>query len=155
MVIDNFDTQEIVAVNKTREEWYPRVIASLGSGHSITKACGLAWISRQTFYLHRDSNPEFAAEVKAAIESGIDKLEDEAHRRAHDGVERKKFHKGDPIIDPETGKAYVEREYSDRLLEMLLKAKRPEKYRENITISGDAEKPLTIKLLRGVTLDEV
>ena len=142
-------------MNKTREEWYPRVIASLGAGHSITKACSLAWIARKTFYLHRDSNPEFAAEVKAAIEAGIDKLEDEAHRRAHDGVERKKFHKGIAIRDPETGEAYVEREYSDRLLEMLLKAKRPEKYRENITISGDAEKPLEIKIVKGVSLDEV
>lgn len=57
-------------------------------------------------------------------------LELEARRRACEGVERKKFHQGEPVIDPVTGKHYVEREYSDILLICLLKAHRPKKYRE-------------------------
>ena len=58
-------------------------------------------------------------------------LEAEARRRAVTGVRRLKFDKGQAIIDPETGEPYVELDYSDVLLIFLLKARAPEKYREN------------------------
>ena len=41
-------------------------------------------------------------------------------------------YKGQPIIDPETNRPYVEHEYSDGLLLALLKAHRPGKFREKI-----------------------
>ncbi|HEX6937920.1 MAG TPA: hypothetical protein VF158_00810, partial [Longimicrobiales bacterium] len=64
-------------------------------------------------------------------EQAADHLEAEARRRALEGVERKQFtQRGDPIIDPATGKHYVERAYSDTLLIFLLKGARPERYRD-------------------------
>lgn len=59
-------------------------------------------------------------------------LEDEALRRAKDGLRRLKFGKdGLPLNDPETNKPYTEYEYSDTLLMFLLKGLLPEKYNVN------------------------
>lgn len=58
-------------------------------------------------------------------------MEAEAIRRAHDGVVRMKFNSrtGQPFIDPRTGEPYMEHEYSDTLMAILLKRHFPE-YRE-------------------------
>ncbi len=58
-------------------------------------------------------------------------LEDEARRRAYDGWLEPVFHKG--------VKVGTVRKFSDTLLIVLLKAHKPEKYRENIKmdVSGD------------------
>lgn len=58
-------------------------------------------------------------------------LEAEAIRRAQDGVVRMKFNSktGLPFIDPRTGEPYMEHEYSDTLMAILLKRHFPE-YRE-------------------------
>lgn len=64
----------------------------------------------------------------------------EVARRGMHGVVRKKFYKGGPIIDPETGKQYVEREYSDRLL-LSLAAAHDERFRQSskVEIDGNME----------------
>jgi len=54
----------------------------LRAGQSVTAASAACRINRQTAYKHRESDLQFAAEWDAAIESGTDKLEDEAIRRA-------------------------------------------------------------------------
>lgn len=75
------------------------------------------------------TDSDYAQRFADAKEKFIGRLEREAIRRAVNGIARKKFHKDEPVIDPETGKQYIEYEYSDRLLEMLLKANAPAKYR--------------------------
>lgn len=89
------------------------------------------------------------AEAKAA---SVDALEQEARRRAIEGVERHKFHKGQPIMrtvvlpDGKTAKVhYVEREYSDRMLEVLLKANMPEKYKDRSSVDHSG----------GITLEQL
>jgi hypothetical protein len=54
----------------------------------------------------------------------------EARRRATQGIKRKKFYKGEAILDPQTGQPFIECEYSDALLMFLIKAHRPE-YRDS------------------------
>lgn len=98
-----------------------------------------------------------------ALKVGVSALEDEAHRRAFDGVDKPLSHQGQftylrdfAAIDPETGKQYppdkapvlkdeqgrpqvaTVKEYSDTLAIFLLKAHNPEKYRENskVELSG-------------------
>ena len=56
---------------------------------------------------------------------GTDALEDEALRRAFHGSER-------PVFQGKELVGYV-RDYSDTLLIFMLKARRPEKYRERFT----------------------
>ena len=93
-------------------------------------AAKAARVNRQHTYDYRAADPIFAAEWEQALEEAADHLELEARRRAHDGLMRKKFDKGQPVMDPATGEQYVEMEYSDTLLIFLLKGARPEKYRE-------------------------
>ncbi len=118
---------------RSRPDWAPGLLARLAETGNISAACLLVGIDRKTFYKRRDAEPAFAEAVAEALDAACDTLELEARRRAAEGLVRKKFTKaGDPIIDPETKRQYVEREYSDTLLIFLLKAHRPEKFRENV-----------------------
>jgi transposase-like protein len=62
-------------------------LESLRQGSSITRAAEHAGMgSRQTAYDWRSTDHDFSLAWDDAIESGTDRLEDEAYRRAHDGV---------------------------------------------------------------------
>ena len=79
---------------------------------------------RSTLYLWRRTHKEFAEAMADSMEEGADLLEDECLRRARDGVDVPRFHQGKIC-------GHVRR-YSDALLIFLLKARRPEKYRDRI-----------------------
>lgn len=102
--------------------------------------------------LDDDGNPlvaEFHEAWTAALEIGNDYLEQEAQRRAVEGYDEPVVHKGIQafVRDPQTGELELGpdgkpipltvRRYSDRLLEVLLKARRPEKFRENMKIEAE------------------
>lgn len=102
--------------------------------------------------LDDDGNPlvaEFHEAWDAALEIGNDYLEQEAQRRAVDGYIEPIVHKGIQafVRDPVTGVLELGpdgkpipltvRRYSDRLLEILLKARRPDKFRENMKIEAE------------------
>jgi hypothetical protein len=119
------------ARQRSKPDWAPRLLAALRASANVQLSCAVAGVPRRSFYNRRDADPAFAAAVAEALEDGCDLLEAEARRRAVDGVPRKKFDRaGNPIIDPDTGQQYVEREYSDALLIVLLKAHRPERFRD-------------------------
>lgn len=80
-------------------------------------------ISRRRAYQVYESEPDFAELWDDALQEGIDKLEFEAQRRAFDGTNKPVFHQG--------AQCGVVREYSDTLAIFLLKAHRPERFREN------------------------
>ncbi len=100
--------------------------AALAETCNVGKACAAVGISRQTAYNWREDDPEFAAAWERAMKAGVMGLEDEAHRRAFDGVDEPVFYKGD-----ECGTV---RKYSDTLTIFLLKAHNPEKYREKTSM---------------------
>jgi hypothetical protein len=107
------------------------------TGGNVSRACAAINIGRSTAYEWRDQDAEFAAAWDEAVEAGLDDLEEEARRRALEGLMQKKFTKnGAAIIDPATNQPYFERVYSDSLMQMLLKAGRPEKYRDRQEITG-------------------
>lgn len=89
---------------------------------NISAAARAADINRRTAYTWRDENPEFAADWDEALEEATDALEAEARRRALDGVAKPVFYQGS-----ECGTV---QEYSDALMALLLKAHRPDKYKE-------------------------
>ena len=80
-------------------------LKTLAAGDSVSKACDAAGIGRRTAYDWRDADEELAAEWDDAVETGTDVLEDEAVQRAKNG--------------------------SDTLLIFMLKARRPEKYKDH------------------------
>lgn len=110
-------------------------LQALMKGASITAAAQEADVSTSTVRKWRNNDVEFAFEWDEAWSSGTDTLEDEAVRRAVKGVRK-------PVVSAGRLVAY-ERVYSDRLLEMLLKGRRPERFRDNATIDLNATQALT------------
>nr|WP_323026547.1 hypothetical protein [Castellaniella sp.] len=111
-----------------------------------------------TAYTWRKDMPDFAAAWDDAMKAGLLALEDEAHRRAFEGVDdpltyqgqftylyrTKRDADGNPIRDEQgmpvqepvldaagNHKIAAVRKYSDTLAIFLLKAHNPEKYRDN------------------------
>lgn len=105
---------------------------------TITHAAMRAQVDRTTIYRWRDSDPVFAAALDEADLMAAERLEQEARRRAVDGVEKPVWHKGQMVGSV--------REYSDTLLIFLLKGALPDKYRERVSseISGQGGGPLQV-----------
>src|SRR5579863_6501592 len=97
---------EISALSKLNPETRQRFCSILADGGSVTSAAQAIDVSRAALYKARDADPEFAAAWDEAIESGTDALEDEAVRRAKNS--------------------------SDTLLIFLLKARRPERFKDRV-----------------------
>lgn len=110
--------------------WHPIFLDGLRQCANVGYACTLAGIGRTTAYASRDRNPEFRAKWEVAIQEAIDKLEMEAWRRASEGVVREEpiMYQGRQVATK------VITEHSDKLMELLLKANRPDKYREQIKV---------------------
>ncbi len=120
--------------------WEGAFLAALAINGNVSKACEAAGVkSRMTAYRARLNHPDFASLWDAAYEQAMDILEEEARRRAHDGLVRYKFDKGKPILHPVTQEPYYELEYSDTLLIFLLKGGRPEKYRERHDVTAGVD----------------
>jgi len=88
----------------------------------VRDACKAAGIGRRTAYDWYESDTEFARQWDQAEQEAADALEYEAYRRAVYGAEKPTVYQGH-IVD-----SY--REYSDRLLELMLRARRPERFSE-------------------------
>ena len=92
------------------------------TGMSPGKAARTAGISRAEAYRWRNEDPAFDRAWVEAVAEGIDKLEDEAFRRAVDGYNARTVRDKDGNIISEM------RKYSDGLLTLLLKTRRPETF---------------------------
>lgn len=143
-------------------DWAPAFLAALRMTGNITASAHAAQISRCLVYKRRDSDRAFRDEMADALDEATDTLEAEARRRALEGCARKQFMRnGEPIIDPETGDQYVEREYSDTLLLALLRAHRPQRFRENrsVELSGPNGGPIDVSQMtpeeRKARIDEL
>lgn len=98
---------------RTPPEALTRLIEALAQGETVADACKVAGIARQTAYSYRQSDEDFALRWADAIEEGTEELEKVARRRAVEG--------------------------SDNLLIFLLKARRPEVYRERSEVRASVE----------------
>lgn len=97
-------------------------LAAYARSASITKAAEIAQIDRCTHYDWKDTDPDYAAEFERTKIVACETLEDEAIRRAHEGVQKPVYQGGKRV-------GYVQ-EYSDTLLIFLLKGGLPDKYKE-------------------------
>lgn len=96
----------------------------------MSRACELSGLSRKSAYDHRREDEEFAADWEDALDVSMDLLEEEARRRALEGVEEPVFYQGESCG--------LVRKYSDTLLIFLLKGGRPEKFRERHEVKHEA-----------------
>jgi hypothetical protein len=99
--------------------------AELKRSGQVTRAAAVAGVDRSHAYKRRDNDESFAAKWDAALETYCDLLEAEAHRRAVMGTDKGVWHQGVQVG--------TEKQYSDSLLALMLKAKRKREY-------GDASK---------------
>lgn len=120
---------------------------ALRQGYSVTHAATLIGLRRETLYRARHRDAAFAAAWDDASESGADRLEDEALRRAVEGHRTEKtVTSAGRVLRDEHGNVLkdVTIDYSDTLLIFLLKGRRPDKYaerhRHNHTIKAEAER---------------
>lgn len=93
---------------------------------NVTEAAAAAGISRFCAYNWREKSEPFAKAWAEAIEIATDSLEKAAWKRAVDGW------------TDEMGNGRTIHRYSDRLLERLLEAHRPTKYRPQQAAQGTA-----------------
>ena len=103
-------------------DWRPAFLKCLTQGMTVEAACTVAGISSDAAYKRRKSDKKFAKKWREAGQIGTSLLEEEAARRAYHGSLKPVFHKG--------VQCGVVREYSDTLMIFLLKARKPEVYRD-------------------------
>jgi hypothetical protein len=108
----------------------------------VSRACEAIGISRQTAYAERQRNEDFAVEWHDVEERVTETMEREAYRRAVEGVTEPVVSAGKHVTDVQS--------YSDRLLEFMLKARRPEKYRDRVDVkhSGKVERRVKVDLAK-------
>lgn len=114
----------------------------------LGEACRIAGISvtRHTDWM--DTDPTYPERFMQSRERMIAMMEDEAKRRAIEGVRKYKFHQGRPIMHPITHEPYYEDEHSDTLLMFLLRKHDPS-YRDNsvVELSGKDGGPIDSRWL--------
>jgi len=120
-------------VQESRQNLTPRkraFLASFSLCGNISQACRDSEVSRPTVYEWLKYDPDFRPLFEDAKEVACDILEEEARRRACEGVQKPVF--GSLGHGAGSGQIGTVREYSDTLMIFLLKAARPEKYRERV-----------------------
>lgn len=111
-------------------------LALLEEHCSVTVAAKKAKLPRSNIYLWREEDPSFRTAFEKSCNIAVGVLEDEAIRRAHQGVVRPVFQGGKKVGSV--------REYSDTLLIKLLQARDPEKYKDRVSkeITGKGGGPI-------------
>ncbi len=116
-----FDTQPPAHRYGGVNKWTPRARARFLRGLErtgcVSIACRAAGFGRTTAYKRRGQDEGFRAEWDEALALAADRLEAEARRRAVEGTLRPVYQGGRRVGSV--------RLYSDRLLELLLRAHRP------------------------------
>jgi hypothetical protein len=109
---------------KLTKERQGRFLEALANTGSVTTAIDVANTSRTRIYELRKADPAFASAWQEAEEIATDRLEDEARRRAVEGIAEPLVSAGKLVRDDD-GKPILVRRYSDHLLLALLQARRP------------------------------
>lgn len=146
-----------------RPTWKSKFLEELSVIPNVRRACDAASVSRAKVYSERAKNAEFAQQWDQAIEEACDRLEEEAHRRAVKGTVKPLVSRGQVVFarfdeegnlvasaDEGELRPVMIHEYSDALMQTLLKAHRPEKYRERFEVrqvEGESEVDEEIKRL--------
>ena len=115
-------------------------LAAMANTANVMRAAEIARMDRDNHYLWLKKDPDYAAAFEIAQMRGLNVLEAEAVRRAHEGVTKPIFHGGKRAIDvvqnPDgsikrdaagkpIGIPAAVREYSDTLLIFMLKGRNP------------------------------
>jgi hypothetical protein len=146
-----------VATSQTvarRRRWEKKFLAELRRTGNHSAAARAAKIDRTVPYKARQDDPAFAEAYQDAIDEACDGLELEARRRAHDGIDEPVIYQGElcgtwvdadgNVVSKDTPGAKLipltVKKYSDGLLLALLKAHRPERFKDNVKLEHTGSK---------------
>ena len=116
----------------------------LGKTAHVGDSCKFAKVSPSTVYKWRDENETFKELWAEAVEQGTDRLEDEAILRATVGVDEPIIYQGEI-----TG---TKKRVSDILLMFMLKARRPEKFKDRTETQLTGKDGAPIQPILNVTI---
>ena len=102
-------------------DWKPKFLVAFSNSGNVRYACREAGVARSTAYEAKESDPEFSAAWDVANEEATERLELVAYNRAVRS--------------------------SDRLLEFLLKARKPDKYRDRLEIEASETTEVFVDLV--------
>lgn len=119
-----------------KKDWRVPFLEALARTGSVVGAAAKAKVHRSTAYELKSADPAFAALWAEAEAVSVELMEAEARRRAVEGTLRPVFQGGKKV-----GEVL---EYSDTLIIFLLKARRPDVYRDHakVVVSGDPGAPV-------------
>jgi hypothetical protein len=115
-------------------KWRQVFLEALARNGNILLSCRQAKVGRSTVYKHRDRYPDFAEQWDDAIEEGVDVLEARAWSLALNGSQKGVWYGGNRVGS--------EIDFNTTLLIFLLKANRPEKYRDNFDLTKAVDEVL-------------
>lgn len=117
--------QSLATSNRARAKyalaWRPRYLAVMSLTRSNVLACRAARVSEQTIRAHRNSDPDFDAQVEEAQDRAIELLHDATMVRAIEGVVEPVLWQGIPV-------AWI-RKHDNRLAIEMLRAHMPHKFK--------------------------
>jgi hypothetical protein len=107
---------------------------------NVSEAARAIGVSRGYAYQYKGEHADFSCLWDEAEQEAVDAVEMEARRRGVEGWEEPVFYKGE--------QCGTIRRYSDRMLELLLKAHRPEKYADRKVFTGKDGGPVAMSFLQ-------
>lgn len=126
--------RRIATLMAKAKRWEKAFLTALAERGVVSRAAEAAGINRGTAYRHKEASPEFSLAWDAAMEDATDVAEEEAFRRAVEGILEPVFYAGEEVA--------TIRKYSDQLLVFLLKARR---YRSQVEVTGADRGPIEFK----------
>ena len=129
-------------LNRDRQQRFLTALAETGI---VSVAVEIAGTSRTRVYELRKRDTAFGMAWDEAEEQAADALEAEAWRRAVDGVPEPLVSAGKVVRDDD-GQPLAIRRYSDNLLLALLKARRPERFKDRAVVEHDIADGLADRL---------
>lgn len=135
-----------------KPKWRRPFLVGLANTGNITAVCRAIGISRQSYYLLLESDdPTIEKEVQSAMKAFGDRLIAAALERAVIGTKRYVVSLGQVVMLH--GKPVVQTDYSDLLLDRLLKAYHPELFRERFDLSSAGDIPM--KIYVAMNMDDI
>jgi hypothetical protein len=132
-------------LTRERQELFLKALADTGI---VSAAVEMAGTSRTRVYELRKRDPAFAAGWEEAEERAADALEAEAWRRAVVGVQEPLV-SGGKVVRDDDGQPIAIRRYSDALMIALLKARRPDRFKDRAVVEHDITDGLADRLDAG------
>jgi hypothetical protein len=115
---------------------------ALGETASPKRACAAAGVSSNVAYALRRDDLAFAVRWDAQVEMAMENLIGESYRRAVEGVSRPMV-QGGHLVKDDDGNVVQVVEFSDRLMEVLLKWRWPEQLSNRVKL--EIEGPLSLE----------